>query len=523
VAGAGVFTKPRFSFNIKEPGKHFETASTNSSNTMPSVRRVQPFLVAALLSAAVSPLVAARADETRMNLLIVQTDEHHFNTLGCYGGKIVKTPNIDWIAKNGALCTSFYATTPVCSPSRAALVSGLYPQKTRVTTNNIPLDGSIVTFAEILRRRGYATGYAGKWHLEGTGKPQWAPKRKFGFDDNRFMFNRGHWKKFVDAATGPQVGARNKQGQPSYNVDGADEKTFSTDWLCNKAIEFIGENRDRPFCYMVSLPDPHGPNTVRAPYDTMYEKVHVPIPVSFRRKPEQIPAWGKPAGVKPAQLQRLMRNYYGMVKCIDDNVGKILDALRAQKLLDRTIVIFTSDHGDLCGEHGRLNKGVPYEGSARIPFLMYCPGKVPPGTVIDQALSNIDFLPTVIQLLDVPLEHKVDGRSAAALFTGKPADDWEDISIIRSAGKPGQAGNAWLSAVTQQYKLVYSSNEVPWLIDVTNDPNELTNLFGQASLKQQTRWMTEKLSAYGRAHNDDYVRRPRIRSWMDQVLKADKP
>jgi len=166
---------------------------------------------------------AAAAAEAKMNLLIISTDEHHFSTLGCYGGKIVGTPNIDWLAKNGALCTSFYATTPVCSPSRASLVSGLYPQKTPVTTNNIPLDDSIVTFAEILRRQGYATGYAGKWHLDGNGKPQWAPKRKFGFDDNRFMFNRGHWKKFEDTVSGPRIAARNAKGQPTYGVDDADE------------------------------------------------------------------------------------------------------------------------------------------------------------------------------------------------------------------------------------------------------------------------------------------------------------
>ena len=485
------------------------------------IRRIQPRLVIIVLIVIAFSGGTTLADENPMNLLIIETDEHHFSTLGCYGGLIVKTPNIDWIAKNGALCSSFYATTPVCSPSRAAFVSGLYPQKTPVTTNNIPLDDSIVTFAEILRRRGYATGYAGKWHLDGDGKPQWGPKRKFGFEDNRFMFNRGHWKKFIDTPNGPQVGARNKQGQPNYNLNGADEKTFSTDWLCDKAIEFISTNRERPFCYMVSLPDPHGPNTVRPPYDTMYADVRVPIPVSMNRKPEQIPAWGKPAGVTPAQLRKLMRNYYGMVKCIDDNVGKIVDALRSRKLLERTIIVFTSDHGDLCGEHGRLNKGVPYEGSARIPFLMYCPGKVKPGTVIDRALSNIDFLPTVMSLLDVPLTHKVDGRDASALFTGVPAADWEDITFIRSTGRLGRAGNAWLSAVTRRYKLVYSSNEEPWLIDLKDDPNELTNLYGQAKHRQQIRWMTERLSAYGKAHNDEYVELPRVRSWMQQVLKDD--
>ena len=131
-----------------------------------------------------------------LNLLVIQTDEHHFKTLGCYGNRIVQTPNIDWIARSGAIATSFYATSPVCSPSRAALVSGRYPQNTPVVTNNVPLDDSIITFAEILRRKGYSTGYAGKWHLDGSEKPQWGPKRKFGFEDNRFMFNRGHWKKF---------------------------------------------------------------------------------------------------------------------------------------------------------------------------------------------------------------------------------------------------------------------------------------------------------------------------------------
>ena len=139
------------------------------------------------------PCLARR--QRRPNLLIIHTDEHHFGTLGCYGGRVVETPNIDSLAAQGAICTSFYATTPVCSPSRAAFVSGRYPQKPPGVTNTIPMSDDVETCAEILGRQGYATGYAGKWHLDGTGKPQWAPKRKFGFQDNRYMFNRGHWKQ----------------------------------------------------------------------------------------------------------------------------------------------------------------------------------------------------------------------------------------------------------------------------------------------------------------------------------------
>ena len=164
------------------------------------------------------------------NLLIIQTDEHHYNTLGCYGGKIVETPHIDRLAEEGALCSSFYATTPVCSPSRGALVTGRYPQHNHVVQNNIPLAEDMVTFAEVLKRQDYKTGFIGKWHLDGDGKPQWEPERKFGFEDNRFMFNRGHWKKFEMVDGKPQVGGRNQKGQPSYDVDEADEKTFSTDF-----------------------------------------------------------------------------------------------------------------------------------------------------------------------------------------------------------------------------------------------------------------------------------------------------
>jgi len=457
----------------------------------------------------VMPVFAAKP----FNLLIIQTDEHHFSTLGCYGGTIVETPHIDSIAKQGALCTSFYATTPVCSPSRGSLVSGLYPQKTPVVTNNIPLDDSIVTFAEILKRNGYATGFAGKWHLDGNGKPQWAPERKFGFEDNRFMFNRGHWKKFVDTDDGPAVGAKNKQGQPSYDLDGADEETFSTDWLSDKAIDFINTNKKKPFCYFLSLPDPHGPNTVRAPYDTMYADVNVPIPVSLNRKPSQIPAWGKSAGVKPAQLQNLMRQYYGMVKCIDDNVGQIIATLKKQGIYENTIIVFTSDHGDLCGEHGRLNKGVPYEGSARIPFLITCPGKIKAGTVVPQALGCVDFLPTVLSLMDVNVPHKVDGRDASGLFTGD-GKEWDDIAFVRST-----PGSNWLSAITARWKLVYSINEEPWLIDVKNDPNELTNLAGRSEYVDVMKELTTELLAYGKEYNDPYIDNPRIQSWINQVLE----
>ena len=258
-----------------------------------SLPRIVVGLLAVVPVTAVLCVPAAAQDQP--NLLIIHTDEHSFRTLGCYGGTIVETPNIDWLAAHGAKFTSFYATTPVCSPSRAAFVSGRYPQNTPVVTNNVPLDDEVVTFAEILGNNGYATGYAGKWHLDGNGKPQWAPKRKFGFDDNRFMFNRGHWKKMKDSPEGAAIAPRNAQGKPTYAVAGADEKSFTTDWLVSKTIDFIDANKDKPFCYMVSIPDPHGPNTVRPPYDTMFADAKIPVPASLRKTAEQTPKWALPA------------------------------------------------------------------------------------------------------------------------------------------------------------------------------------------------------------------------------------
>ncbi|MGY8671611.1 MAG: sulfatase-like hydrolase/transferase [Verrucomicrobiia bacterium] len=473
--------------------------------------------IAIVLMALVAILPESSAAKP-LNLLVIQTDEHNYRTLGCYrkllpksdyyyGKDVVKTPNIDWIADNGAICTSFYATTPVCSPSRGALVSGRYPQNTPVVQNNVKLGDDVVTFAEILRRQGYATGYAGKWHLDGFGKPQWGPERKFGFEDNRFMFNRGHWKNFGDTPEGPKVGTTDKKGQPGYGVGDADEKTFSTDWLADKVVDFIDANRSKPFCYMVSFPDPHGPNTVRAPYDTKYNDITVPTPDSTLNKTRaQTPAWGAMAPRLTADTVRsLMPKYFGMVECLDDNIGKILDRLRQHGILENTVIVFTSDHGDLCGEHGRLNKGVPYEGSARVPFLLYNPGNVKSGTVINQSLSCVNFLPTVLDLMGQKTAGLEQGRNAASLFRGT-SKNWNDVSFIRST-----AGNQlWLMAASDDLKLVFASQGKPWLFDLKTDPDELNNQIENPKHRDQVRRLSRQLLAYAKKFEDPYVEVPRI-------------
>ena len=469
----------------------------------------------------------AQKKSPQPNLLIIQTDEHNFRTLGCYRklmhdeqayvwGKdvAVKTPNIDWIAEHGATCTGFYATSPVCSPSRSSFVSGRYPQNTPVIANDIPMKDNVITFAEVLRENGYATGYAGKWHLNGVGKPQWEPDRKFGFTDNRYMFNRGHWKKLEDEPDGPRVAARDNKGQPSYGVDGADENSFTTDFLAQKTIDFIGAHSNEPFCYMVSIPDPHGPNTVREPYNTMYDPLKFQLPKTAEKSTGGLPSWAQQRDGSKMNAKQ-MSLYFGMVKCIDDNVGKILEALRSKGILENTIVVFTADHGDMCFEHARHNKGIPLEASAKIPFVIHYPEKITAGTVIREAIGCVDFMPTILRLMGQKPAGTEEGRDCSTLFTkGKSPDHWNDVTFFRQGGK---SDKGWFGAVTKRYKLIYSNADSPWLYDLEKDPDELINFYPEPECKDIVKKLSEALINYGKKYNDPRVLMPENMKQLKQA------
>ncbi len=468
--------------------------------------------------------------KNKPNLLIIHTDEHNFRTLGCYretlppeqafmwGPKaIVKTPHIDSIAKNGVLCTSFYASSPVCSPSRASFVSGLYPHNTGTPGNDFPMKDSVVTFAKVLADNGYATGYAGKWHLDGSGKPQWRPKRNFGFADNRYMFNRGHWKQLEITDDGPRVKSRSKAGKPNYGVAGADKTSFTTDFLADRTIEFIKANKDKPFCYMVSIPDPHGPDTVRKPYDRQFAGMKFATPRTFGKTEKQTPRWAR----KEKRCSLNHSKYFGMVKCIDDNVGRILEALRTNGLDRKTIVVFTADHGDLRAEHHRHNKGVPYEASAKIPFVISWPGRLKPGSTISAALATVDFAPTILSLMNCNAPAATEGRDASALLlSGKPPTEWTDIVFLRQAvGKQKKTKGGWVCAVTDRHKLVLSPNDVPWLYDLEKDPDELDNRVKDPEYRTIAKRLATALQDYGKTHQDPYLRDAGMQADIDRLLQ----
>lgn len=475
------------------------------------------------VSVSILPIISMAQDKP--NLLIFHTDEHNFRTLGCYRetldkmraevwgeGNIVETPHIDSIAKKGVLCTSFYATSPVCSPSRSSFMTGQYPQNTPVKENDTPMSDDVETFAQVLLQNGYATGYAGKWHLDGGTKPGFNPVRHFGFEDNDYMFNRGHWKKLIE----------NEDGSMTYteNISGTDSTNFTTDFLTNKAIDFITENTDKPFCYMISYPDPHGPNKVRDPYQTMYSHLSFSKPATASKSSAGLPSWG-PKENNIIGQDGLVK-YFGMVKCIDDNIGKLIRFLEDSNLIDNTIIIFTSDHGDLLGEHGRDEKGVPYEGSSKIPFVISYPEKLNQGDIINQALSCVDFKPTILSIMGVEASKNSEGYDASALFLKDTVvEKPRDIAFVRGTGRSDRTREQWIGAFTDQYKLIYSPYSDPWLIDLENDPDELINQFEEESFDSIKKSLATELYAYLETYNDPYLNNSNIVNDIDITINGE--
>ena len=416
------------------------------------------------------PKLAAGSSEPRPrgqeypNLLIIHTDQLSCWALSVYarqlagtpnyGKVLVKTPHIDSLAEEGAIFYNFFTNSAVCTPSRGCLVTGRYPHAHGAYKNNIEMNRDEITIARVLQNNGYETGYSGKWHLDGTPKPGWVRQdRSMGFADCRFMFNRGHWKKIVDQSEG------NPEVSP-YKVIG-DEKTFTTDWLADKTIEFIKKRRSKPFFYMVSIPDPHGPFTVREPYMNMYDPEAMIVPNSFQ---------GSSAGKGLEETLRKKKAYYcGLVKCIDYNVGRILDVLKDRRILDDTIVVFTTDHGEYMGEHGLYGKNQWYRTAYQIPFIVRWPRKIQPGTVIDNFVTNVDVQQTLLGLIGFEPCGREQGRDASGLLRGEKLE-WTDEAMIHHSSLES-AG-----IFTPEYELVLKANGNHLLFDRVNDPEQMNNL-----------------------------------------------
>ncbi len=312
-------------------------------------------------------------------------DDLGYGDLGCYGGKDIPTPHIDSIAKKGVKCDSFYAAAPVCTPSRACILSGRYPEAvgmTEVLMGHGGLASGVVTIAEVLRASGYATGLVGKWHLgyDGASLPN-----SQGFD--QFFGHRGGKIDFFKHTDNAQKAAGDPAGRHDFfaNEEEIFPQGYSTDLFTKRAIEFVEDHRKQPFFLFLAYNAPHyaKKGTLQAPENY----------VSRFAKDKS----------KPTDREL----YTAMVSCMDDGIGELLACLRRNGLEENTLVVFVSDNGADPG-HGGSNK--PFsggkwttkEGGIRVPMVAQWPGRIPSGTTTADALHMIDFFPTMLSIAGIP-------------------------------------------------------------------------------------------------------------------------
>jgi arylsulfatase A len=354
--------------------------------------------VLTFLVGAVFPAAAPGDEASRPNLVLIFCDDLGYGDLGCYGARGYETPNLDRMAREGVRFTDFYASTAVCSASRASLLTGCYPERVSIRgalgpRDRTGLSHAETTLAELLKQRGYATGMAGKWHL--GSHPSQRPTRH-GFDEFLGVpYSADMWPRHPESPKSyPPLPLIDGERIAILDVTPEDQSHF-TERFTERAVSFIRRHRDRPFFFYLAPNMPHVPLFAG-------EK--------FRGKTERGP-------------------YGDVIEEIDWSVGQVLRTLKETGLDDRTLVIFTSDNGPWLsyGDHGgsagplREGKGTCYEGGIREPMIARWPGRIPPGIVCREPASTIDVLPTIAALAGARLpDRPVDGKDIRPLLFGEP-------------------------------------------------------------------------------------------------------
>jgi arylsulfatase A-like enzyme len=493
-------------------------------------------LVAALLSILILllpmniPAQARRGD--RPNIIFIMSDDHAAHAIGAYGSRVNKTPNIDRLAREGALLTNVFATNSICTPSRASILTGQYSHVNGVTVFN-RFDSSRMTVARLLQQSGYFTGMIGKWHLGSD---------PVGFDRWEILPGQGVYKDPV-----------------FYTA--TEEKTYAgryvTDVITDLAVSFI-ENRprDKPFFLMMHHKAPHRPWEPADSYAAQFAAKRIPEPVTFwdsyatrtdalhenqqrvaadltnrdlKLTPpsglnqQELARWlllkpdsvtivreGKSVTLRGESLvrwkyQRYMQDYLATIQSVDDSVGRLLSFLDKTGLAKNTVVVYTSDQGFFLGDHGLFDKRFMYEESIRMPFLVRWPAGIKPGTRSDAIALNIDFAPTFLELAGLPASSAMQGRSLLPLLKSRTPSDWRTSMYYRYYHDPGDHNTrAHYGVRTRTHKLIYFWKKDQWeLFDLVNDPYELHNLYGEPGEEALTATLKEMLFKLKREARDD--------------------
>ena len=368
-----------------------------------------------LASLAVCDRAHGRETSRPPNVILIMTDDQGYGDLGVHGNPIIKTPNLDEFARQSVEVNSFYVC-PVCAPTRATLMTGRYNYRTGVTDTYLGramMHADEVTLAEMLRQAGYRTAIFGKWHLGDS-----YPMRPM---DQGFEESLVHTGGGLCQPSGPYD---NSYFDPSLLHNGRRIKTkgYCSDVYVDGLLKFVTEHRDEPFFAYLPFNCPHGPYQVAEKYSKPYD--------DLKMKPGDFPSMGH----KRPNVPKNTAAVFGMVKNIDENVGRILDRLEDLKLSDDTIVIFLTDNGPNGARYDagmKAHKGSVYEGGIRTAFFVRWPGILDPGRKVKQVAAHVDVVPTLLEACGAarPENVKLDGRSIMPLLKGESVE-WPERTLF---------------------------------------------------------------------------------------------
>jgi len=429
----------------------------------------------------------------RPNILLIMTDQHRWDWLGAAGASWVNTPNLDRIARRGVRFTQCQTNCPVCSPARIGLAAGLQPWRMGSLDNHSFLPASTRTYYQRLRDVGYHVGCVGKVDLA-------KPDGWNGRDGDRpVMFTYGFTRP-VECEGKMHAGASSEPKGPyglwlaeqglyerfrdDYRARGATgwikdalqdsplpTEAFEECYIGRRAVEWLDTADDTfPWHLLVSFVGPHDPFDPPTEYADRYRDAAMPEAV--RHDPAGKPARtvARNVGLEPAEVAVARRQYSALVECIDAQIGEILAAVERRGEMDNTYILFTSDHGEMLGDHGIFQKSVPYEGAVRVPLLAAGPG-IEAGRVRDALVELIDVNPTICELAGLPAQENIGARSFAAVLRGEADAHREDaMSVIRQ----------WRLIRTQRYKYIETYNDTAELYDLAEDPGERRNIAAEA-------------------------------------------
>ncbi len=428
------------------------------------------------LTAAVSTLGCASGRRSiasrnkHPNLVFIFSDQQRTGELGCYGHPTIQTPNLDRLAREGTVFDNCTSCTPVCTPYRACMLSGQYPLHTGMFLNDLLMPTDITTVAHALRNEGYRTGYIGKWHLDGQNRGGFTPPgpRRQGFDDFWAVANCNH--NYMKAYY-----YRDNNPEPVW------VKGYEPDAQTDLAVEFLRSNpQDQPFCLFVSYAPPHNP------YNELPKSYQIYGPDDIIVRPNC-----------PEPNLDDLTGYQAHITALDRNVGQIMRTLDVLGEAEDTLIVYTSDHGDMLGSHRQQRKQRPWDESVRIPLIVRCPGRIPKNRRCRTLVNTPDLMPTLVSLCGGEIPQNVDGDDLSKAWQGKTNSGPDSayisniISFSEARGLP-----EWRGVRTDHYTYV-CTQDGPWMLfDNQNDPYQMENQIDAPQFREVRRKLEHQLDRW---------------------------